>query len=222
MIKFITIPLLTIVVLTGALKLWDNQIDSQQDSPIIEDIAYLSTEYIEVPEVETKEKLAPEKILLNVPLLLQRPTLPTGCEIVSTTMMLDYMGIDVDPVKLAEEIPYDKNDPSLGYVGNPFTDGGWTIYPEAMIETIMKYLPTAKVMTGVSMDELKEQLALEKPVVVWLSGMHGYTIHSVIVTGYDMKGIYYNDPWSGEKNAWISNDDFLTMWSDQEYRALSY
>lgn len=63
------------------------------------------------------------------------------------------------------------------------------------------------------MAELKEQLIREKTFVVWLTGMHGYKIHSVIITGYDMRKIHYNDFWSGEKKAWISNGEVLEMLS---------
>jgi uncharacterized protein YvpB len=166
--------------------------------------------------------IIPEEIILDVPLVLQRPTLPTGCEIVSTTMMMAYNNIDITAVELARIIPYDDNNPSIGYVGNPFTTGGWTIYPEALITTVNNYLPRVQVMIGGDISQIKDQLIQDKPVVVWVSDMHGFFVHSVIITGFNQTGLFYNDPWSGEKNAWISNIEFLEMWEDQEHRALSY
>lgn len=93
--------------------------------------------------VETTEATVSEKILLDIPLLLQRPTLPTGCEIVSIAMMLDYNIIDVNPVQLAKGIPYKDNETSLGYVGNPFIESSWVIYLEALQNKVEEYLPTA-------------------------------------------------------------------------------
>lgn len=166
--------------------------------------------------------VVPEKALLDVPLELQGKILPTGCEIVSASMMINYYGIKTTGTSLAKEIPYDERNPSLGYVGSPFTTGGWTIYPEALATTVVNYIPTARDMTGMSLDDLKEQIAGGKPVLVWMKGMHGYIIHSIIVTGYDEKGIFYNDPLKGKKNDWLDYEDFLEMWSGEEYRSLSY
>lgn len=161
-------------------------------------------------------------ILLDVPILLQKPDLPTGCEIVSTTMLLQYAGADISAVELAGILPYDDEDPSLGYVGDPYTTDGWTIWPEALIGTVREYLPEAEILTGASLEELQKKIDEGSPVVVWLSWMHGFGIHSVLVTGYDDSGLYYNDPWTGEQNAWISTAEFLDMWADQDYRAISY
>lgn len=217
MTKLIVTTLLIFITLSGMIILWNYQpVTIQNTMSASVDNINTNESYIEVTFT------IPEKVILDVPLILQRPTLPTGCEIVSTTMMVEYNNIDINAVDLAREIPYDNNDPSIGYVGNPFTTGGWTIYPEALITAVKKYLPTAQVMNEKDISQIKEQLTQEKPVVVWISSMHGFTIHSVIITGYDQFGLFYNDPWSGEKNAWISNRDFLEMWADQDYRALSY
>lgn len=50
-----------------------------------------------------------EKILLDVPVLLQFPELPRGCEVTSLAMMLNYAGIQVDKLTLAtkvNKVPY--------------------------------------------------------------------------------------------------------------------
>src|SRR5699024_7446986 len=43
--------------------------------------------------------------ILNVPVIKQLPSLPTGCEITSITMMLRYKGAKVNEVNLAKEMP---------------------------------------------------------------------------------------------------------------------
>ncbi len=217
MTKLIVTTLMIIITFTGLITLWHYQPVAKENTiaASIED-AGINESLLD------KILIIPEEILLDVPLVLQRPTLPTGCEIVSTTMMMAYNNIDITAVELARIIPYDNNDPSIGYVGNPFTTGGWTIYPEALITTVNNYMPTVQVMYEGDISQIKDQLIQDKPVLVWVSDMHGFSVHSVIITGYNQLGLFYNDPWSGEKNAWISNSDFLEIWGEQEYRALSY
>ena len=211
--KLLFITLVTLILGNGGYLLYDK----------MPDITASQTPELAVTETPVPEEtVIPDSLMLEVPLILQRPELPTGCEIVSATMLLQYEGIEMEASRLALEIPYDQEDPNLGYVGDPFTTGGWTIYPSALEETIRQYIPTAYDMTGATLEDLKQQLSNGKPVVVWLSWMHGFTLHSVIVTGYDENGIFFNDPWTGEAEAWIPTDEFLDMWAGQEFRALSY
>lgn len=215
--KLIITILLIQMTFAGIVVLWNNQPDINENK-IAASINHISYNEIYLE----KTTIIPKRIVLDVPKILQRPSLPTGCEIVSTTMMLAYNEVDISAADLAKEIPYDDNDPSIGYVGNPFSTDGWTIYPEALISPLYKYLPTVQILKENDISQIKEQLAKEKPVVVWLSGMHGFTVHSDIISGFDQTGLSYNDPWTGEKNARISNSEFLKMWENQDYRALSY
>ena len=178
-------------------------------------------------EIETEAILPPpgflpESVLLDAPLLAQLPELPTGCEITAATMLLNYAGINIDKIQLAQEIPYDDEDPTLGYVGDPESWDGLTIYPEALADTLRTYLPTAEAMTQKTLNSLRNKLAQGHPIVIWLAGLNGIYIHTVLLSGYDPHGFYYNDPWTEEKDAWISGSDLLEMWNGEENRALSY
>ncbi|MCI0501996.1 MAG: C39 family peptidase [Fusobacteria bacterium] len=170
---------------------------------------------------EIQTRMITENILLDVPLLLQQPVLPTGCEIVSVSMLLQYRGVELDPAILADIIPYHEEDPALGFVGNPYSYDGWSIYPEALIDLVKSYIPDAEIIEGGEVSVLKDSLGYGKPVVVWVSDMHGFYNHSVILTGFDEGGFFYNDPWSGEKNAWIEFNEFMLLWGNQEYRGIS-
>ncbi|SFC04001.1 Uncharacterized protein YvpB [Bacillus sp. 491mf] len=160
---------------------------------------------------------------LDVPIISQRdPYIParnlvSGCEITSVAMMLQYAGANVDKVQLAYEMPYSSFDPNQGFVGNPFGKG-WTIYPPALMDLVRKYTGSAINLTGL---EIKSNLDAGKPVVVWMT-MHGFTVHAITLVGYDENYFYYNDPWTGEKNASMYWSDFYNNWSTQNRRAISY
>ena len=53
-------------------------------------------------------KILKRKILLDVPTILQKPELPRGCEVTSLAMMLNYAGIEVNKMELAEKINKEK------------------------------------------------------------------------------------------------------------------
>lgn len=160
-------------------------------------------------------------IKLNVPIISQRPQLPTGCEITAVTMMLKYKGAKVDKVTLAKKMPRSSN-PNKGYVGNPFTRHGWTIYPPALMKLVKKYAGSSVNLTGKSNATIEKQLRSNKPIVVWVSPMHGFNVHALVLTGYDQKYYYFNDCWTGEKNVKISKKEFNGMWGNKAKRAISY
>jgi len=162
------------------------------------------------------------KIKMNVPLVSQLPELPTGCEITAVTMMLQYKGISVDKVKLAREMLKHPWDPSKGYVGDPFTTKGWTIYPSALTGLVKKYAGNAEILTGKSQSFIQGNLSKNKPIVVWVSPMHGFSVHALVLTGYDQLNYFFNDPWTGEKDVKISKNEFNRIWSNQGKKAISY
>lgn len=160
--------------------------------------------------------------LLNVPIIEQRDfnnpqrDLVAGCEITAVTMMLQYAGAHVDKVQLANEMPR-SDDPNQGYVGDPYGDG-WTIYPSALMNLVRKYAGSSVNLTG---QDVESQLIKNHPVVAWMT-MHGFSVHAITLTGFDANNIYYNDPWTGEKNASMGKRDFYSNWSTQAKRAISY
>lgn len=159
---------------------------------------------------------------LNVPLVSQLPELPTGCEITAVIMMLQYKGASANKVKLANEMPKHPYSPYLGYVGDPFTKFGWTIYPTALMGIVKKYAGSSVNLSGKSNAAIEAHLSYRKPVVVWVSPMHGFTVHAITLVGYDSSNYYFNDPWTGQKNVKISKSEFNKLWSNQEKRAISY
>ena len=75
-------------------------------------------------------------------------------------------------------------------------------------------------MSGSLRDELKRQLNMNKPILVWVSGLvngRNWAVHALCLTGYDKNGFYFNDPATGEKDVPISYEEFETIWGKQIY-----
>ena len=155
----------------------------------------------------------PEEFLIDLPGLNQQALgLPTGCEIVALTMVINKY-VDIDVFALIEEMPR-SYDPLLGFRGDPFTRGGFTILPPALMELTERHLGSARDMTGASVSDVQAQLAIGRPVVAWVRGMFGFYVHAITLTGFNRYGFFYNDPWLGGVNEFITYERFLAMWED--------
>jgi len=155
----------------------------------------------------------PNEILMNVPSFNQQSLgLPTGCEIVALAMLINKY-VDVDIFTLVYEMPR-SYDPLLGFRGDPFTRGGFTILPPALIEMTKGHIGSAFDLTGASIEDVQAQLALGRPVLAWVRGMFGFNVHVITLTGFNQYGFFYNDPWLGGVNEFIYYDHFLAMWDD--------
>lgn len=146
------------------------------------EIAYINGMFLVkhfIIDRENREK--PEKIVLDVPYIKQRPALPSGCEATSLTMALHYYGFAVTKEEIAENhifdyTPLTRNkdesiaiwgNPQTGYVGDPFSLG-YTIYPNQLKKQANQYVPS-KNTTGASLETLEYFIAEGKPVLVWIT-----------------------------------------------------
>jgi len=157
---------------------------------------------------------------LTVPLIAQRPELPTGCEITAVTMLMQAVGIPVNKVQLAHEMPYDASDCNQGFVGDPFTENGNSIYPPALIKLITKYAGHATDLTGASLSVLKAQIDQNHPVVVWVGEFDGFHTHALTMIGYDADNVIVNDCWTA-KTEKISNQQFAEIRAHLGNRAIT-
>lgn len=194
-------------------------------------IGYVSGEYVKNQNADNGTSTGEQNTFprMNVPVEMQRDfndssrDLQTGCEITAVSMMLRYTGAKVDKIKLAKEMPYHSSNPNKGYVGNPWGDGPInTVYPSALTGLVSKYTGSSVNLTGSGLGSIKDRLNKKHPVVAWVGSMHGFGIHAITLTGYDNNRVYYNDPWTGEKDASMSWNSFNNKWSSKSSRALSY
>jgi len=157
-----------------------------------------------------------ETVLLDVPSYNQLELgYPLGCELVALAMMMNYSH-DVDISELYAEFPRSDN-PYEGFRGDPASSShGWTIFPSALAELMNKHMGSSYDMSDLEMDDLKEQLNTNTPIVVWVNGL-GWPVHALCLTGYDKNGFYYNDPATGEGNVFITYDGFYEIWNRPIY-----
>lgn len=164
-------------------------------------------------------------VLNDAPAICQRPNLPTGCEMTAVTMMLQYAGVNISKEQVANETPK-SNNPYTGFMGNPYSNYGYGLWvaPSGIASVVARHLGRSLNMTGWSLDSIKNQLINRHLVVAWQSHMHGFGTHAITLTGFDGGGFFYNDPWTGQKNAHMTFGTFDWNWRDDPASrgALSY
>lgn len=160
---------------------------------------------------------------LDVPLILQNPDLPNGCEITSATMALKYWGFNADKCVMADRFlpkgePYYEVDPEELYMGDPRSDMGWYCMTGPIVEAVNKYFAANYIkdmeavdISGATAEELKELVANGYPVIFWATvdfkpvahryeftfpdGSFPFTgMHCMVLSGYDGDMLFINDP----------------------------
>ncbi|MDR4986355.1 C39 family peptidase [Bacillus cereus] len=194
-----------------------------------------------------------EKVILsNVPLIQQLPELDRGCEVTSLAMMLQYAGISVDKMKLANGIKKVdfmddgvRGNPNEGFVGNiyTFSESGYGVYHGPLFQLAKKYLPNQAVdLTGKSIEEMYKSVKAGQPVVmitnatfapldadeftIWETNSGDVSItyneHCVVLIGYDKESVYIRDPLDDSLNVKVPRENFEKAWMQMGSQAISY
>ncbi|MGY3270868.1 uncharacterized protein YvpB [Bacillus sp. TE9106W] len=194
-----------------------------------------------------------EKVILsNVPFIQQLPELDRGCEVTSLAMMLQYAGITVDKMKLANEIKKVdfmndgvRGNPNEGFVGNiyTFSESGYGVYHGPLFQLAKKYLPNKAVdLTGKSIEELYKSVKAGQPVVMitnakfepldedefttWETNSGDVSItyneHCVVLIGYDQESVYIRDPLKDSLDVKVPREKFEQAWVQMGSQAISY
>lgn len=149
---------------------------------------------------------------------------------------------DPTPMKTdaAGNITYWGN-PTLGFVGDvKGKDKGYSIYHTALFDVLKTYISTAVDLTNQSFESLEQQIDAGIPVVVWTTIDYvepkrwviwdspagpvraTFSVHSVLLVGYDQKYVYVNDPLSSVKGKRVDKQQFIRSWEALGKQALSY
>lgn len=176
-----------------------------------------------VPETRTeindskKEEETTYKTRLKLPIkyICQYPEMPTGCEATALTMVLNYLGFDVEKETIAAD--YVKKTDYPGdfihyFMGDPFSEKGYGMYSPALTNTANDFLESrnsdlkAYDITGEGMDKICEYVSRGMPVCIWTTYYlerdpkvtKEYTLngkdyqwksneHCMVVIGYDLE-----------------------------------
>ena len=183
-----------------------------------------------VEETDSKGKEVPtvKQISGITPILQNDIGYPTGCEITSLTMLLNFLGFDATVADIDGHLlkgAIGATDPNVAFVGKPTDPDAYGCFANVIMETANKYLATvddtlkAEDVTGASLENLlNTYVANNNPVVIWVTqdlreieegptwDVEGKSItwpkneHCVLLTGYDkQKGtVTVADPLKGE------------------------
>lgn len=136
-------------------------------------------------------------------------------------------------------------DPNEGFVGSMYTFSkpGLGVYHKPVKELAEQYLPDRVLdLTGIPFQELKIHLSDGRPVWVIINTRYKklsksqfetwhtskgeiqitYREHAVLLTGYDEKYVYFNDPLSGKQNKKAPILHFEEAWVQMGKQAITY
>ena len=123
-----------------------------------------------------------EEASIDFDILNQFPTLPTGCEVVSLTSVLNHLGFDVSMTTMADEYmpisdeAYYNTNPHEYFMGTPYTWDGFGCYSGCIVKTAENYFSDNGIndyvaidISGCSTDELYNYLVNSVPVITWVT-----------------------------------------------------
>lgn len=120
--------------------------------------------------------------LIDVPALCQYPELPTGCESVAASMVLQYYDVNITAEEFASSwLEYSENfytvngnlygpDPNKVFAGNPFTNNSYGCFATLIVNAVNcnSMDCTAQKITNRSLEELcTEYIDNNKPLLIW-------------------------------------------------------
>lgn len=167
-----------------------------------------------VTETLTRPDLSALELELNrsmedfVP-ICQFPELPTGCEITSLTMVLNYYGFDIDKETLSDDYlekgDADTADFRVVFAGDPRSNNAYGCFAPPIADCANRYLRTqdtdlrAYDLTEATLDDLAVCVNSGIPVLVWTS---------IYCDG----GFYYGTRYiDGEELEWYANEHCMVL-----------
>jgi uncharacterized protein YvpB len=157
-----------------------------------------------------------------------------SCESRSVTDLAAYWGADFAEDAFFRRLPKSDN-PHRGFVGDVDMPAGsmpplgYGVYAEPVASTLRSFGLDAEAQEAMEMNALKQELAAQRPVIVWATydmqlpgtqlwvSSDGETStivrwqHTFIVVGYDESGLYLVDAFDGGTK-YFSYEAFISAW----------
>lgn len=151
----------------------------------------------------------PSQYAIEIDPIYQLPELPTGCEVTVLTMLLQFLGFDIDKLQIVENYLTCKVEGTAtfreAFIGTPYDKSGYGCFAPVMIDAAQKYLTAQnsgriiKDMTGSDFNDLLREVASNHPVAVWAS-----------IDMVDIEEIYcytvYNEDSDNTDVYWLRNE----------------
>lgn len=167
-----------------------------------------------------------QKLMDVFAVISQYPELPTGCEMTSLTMVLNYYGINADKCDISDNFLLKGDvgtvDFNVAFVGNPRDSSSYGCYSPVVVNAANSYLAykdsklLAVDISGVELEDLFSYIDNNTPVIVWgtqdcKEGHYSVTWnvdgkdltwftpeHCMVLVGYDDNNVWVADPIYGE------------------------
>lgn len=158
--------------------------------------------------------------------ICQYPELPTGCEMTSLAMVLNYNNVATDKCDLSDNYldkgPVGTVDFHVAFEGDPRDENSYGCYAPVVVNTANRYLGSeqsglkASDISGAELEDLFKYIDLNIPVIVWgtqdcREGYYSVTWnvdgkeltwftpeHCMVLTGYDDSMVWVSDPIYGD------------------------
>ncbi|MEE0930295.1 MAG: C39 family peptidase [Acutalibacteraceae bacterium] len=176
-------------------------------------------------------------IIKNVPIIMQGDNYPSGCESVSSTMLLNYYGFEIDTNRFIdkylpqESFSFDKNGDMYGpdaysaFIGSPYSEDSLGCFPPVIENAMNDYFGDkgfrAVDVTGSSMESLiTRYIANDEPVLIWTTM---WMAEPVVTYEWKVDGAAENSPYEdGDTFEWLANEHcMLLVGYDEDYYYLN-
>jgi uncharacterized protein YvpB/LysM repeat protein len=158
-----------------------------------------------------------------------------SCESRSAADWAGYWGVSIDETEFLNRLPFsdNPNEGFVGYYNDPWgyiPPASYGVHAEPIAETLRSYGLDAHAGIGISWDEVRTEVAANRPVIVWVIGQiwagapseyetDGGEIvtvanneHTMIVIGYDENRVHLVDALTGY-TVTHSLENFLSSWN---------
>lgn len=163
-------------------------------------------------EIYVPHKTLDGSAIVKAPLIKQLPELPTGCEITSLAMALNFYGLNIKHTQLAhsflDKAEYRTADFRKKFVGNPWEIKAYGCYAGVIENSAEKYLGLVhgrsfdiNNITGCDASMLYSYLDMGYPVVVWATTKMMETV----------QGPTWLDRETGKTVTWVGNEHCLLL-----------
>lgn len=183
-----------------------------------------------------------EHTIKDVPFITQMPEYPSGCESISTVMLLKYYGYNISADDFIDDyLPKGYFEDSYNgmtgpdthsvFIGSPYSEDSLGCYPPVIEEAINKYISSlqknskiskklknkqAVNISGVSMQYLAENyISQNQPVLVWATM---YMWQPVVTYTWTVSNSADYSPYNdGDSYDWLANEHCLVLVGYDEY-----